>query len=295
MKYHRLLRKVVKLQREKKLIPEGSSLLVAFSGGIDSVALTLAMLELKDFMRLKRLALAHINHGIRGEESDRDEDFCKDFAKRYGLELFVRRLNLRERVKGENLEALAREKRYRALREIKEQGGFDLIATAHHLNDLVETALLWLVRGAGLEGLLGFEEKEGDIVRPLYLIKREEIEDFVSSRAEVWVEDSTNYDLRFARNRIRHRVIPELKAINPNFEESFLRLRQVLKEEDNLMKELTQRALRELFKEGSFDRKAFLRLPKAIQRRVIYQLKGLRSYREIEGEINRIKKGPWNT
>jgi len=288
VKYHPLLRKVVRLQREKRLIPKGSRLLLAFSGGIDSVALALAMIELRDFFGIKGLALAHINHGIRGQEALRDEEFCVKFAERHKLEIFVERLELKREG---NLEALARQERYRALREIKQRHGFDLIATAHHLNDLVETVLLWLVRGAGMEGLLGFDEREGDVIRPMYLVKREEIEDFVRSRGEAWVEDSTNYDLRFARNRIRHKVVPELKAINPNLEESFLRLRQVLKEENDFLKELTQKVIKDLLKGDSFDRKAFLKLPKAIQRRVIYELKGIRSYKEVEREINQIKRG----
>ncbi len=289
MKYHRLIRKVVQLQREKKLISEGTSLLVAFSGGVDSVALALCMLELRSFLSLRRLALAHINHQLRGEESYRDESFCVEFAKAKGLEVFVERIEVK--LERENLEAKARELRYKALEEIRQREGFDLIATAHHLNDLVETVLLWLVRGAGREGLLGFEEKEGRVVRPLYLATREEIEDFVRSRGESWVEDSTNYDLRYARNLIRHRVIPELKKINPRLEESFLRLQEILKEEEELLEDLTQKAIMEVFKEGELDRRAFLKLPQAIKRRIAYHLYGIRSMKEIDSLINSIKKG----
>ncbi len=288
MRYHRLLRKVVQIQRKKKLIPEDASLLIAFSGGVDSVALALCMIQLRDFLKLRRLALAHVNHQLRGEESFRDEAFCVDFAKRKGLEIFVERIEVRQ--EGENLEAKARDLRYKALEEIRQKGGFDLIATAHHLNDLVETVLLWLVRGAGREGLLGFEEKEGMVVRPLYLATREEIEDFVRSQGEGWVEDSTNYDLSYARNLIRHRVIPELKRLNPRLEESFLRLREILKEEEALLEELTQRAIREVVKEGELERNAFLKLPEAIKRRLIYHIYGIRSMKGVESLIKRIKK-----
>ncbi len=288
MRYHRLLRKVVQIQRKKKLIPEDASLLIAFSGGVDSVALALCMIQLRDFLKLRRLALAHVNHQLRGEESFRDEAFCVDFAKRKGLEIFVERIEVRQ--EGENLEAKARDLRYKALEEIRQKGGFDLIATAHHLNDLVETVLLWLVRGAGREGLLGFEEKEGMVVRPLYLATREEIEDFVRSQGEGWVEDSTNYDLSYARNLIRHRVVPELKRLNPRLEESFLRLREILKEEEALLEELTQRAIREVVKEGELERNAFLKLPEAIKRRLIYHIYGIRSMKGVESLIKRIKK-----
>ncbi|MCS6998330.1 MAG: tRNA lysidine(34) synthetase TilS [Aquificaceae bacterium] len=289
MKYHGLLRKVVSLQRSKRLIPKGSRILVAFSGGVDSVALSLALLELRDFLKLERLALAHVNHCIRGEEADRDESFCRDFARNKCLEIFVERLNLNP--ESSNLEARARELRYEALEKIREKEGFDLIATAHHLKDLVETVLLWLVRGSGREGLLGFGEKEGRVVRPLYLVKREEIEDFVRSKGEVWVEDSTNYDLSIPRNLIRHRVIPELKKINPRLEDSFLRLIDILREEENLLRAMTQKATEEVRSEKGIDRRAFMRLPKAIQRRVLYSLYGLRSLKDIEDTIRSIKKG----
>ncbi|MCS7171204.1 MAG: tRNA lysidine(34) synthetase TilS [Aquificaceae bacterium] len=288
MKYHRLLRKVVSLQRSKGLIPAGSSLLIAFSGGVDSVALALCMLELRDFLKLKRLALAHINHGIRGEEAERDESFCRDFAKDKAIEIFVERLKISP--KSSNLEAKARELRYKSLYRIKERGNFDLIATAHHLNDLVETALLWITRGSGREGLLGFEEREGAVIRPLYLARREEVEDFVRIRGEAWVEDSTNHNLDVPRNLIRHRVIPELKKINPRLEDSFLRLRSILKQEEEFLKSLTEEAIRKLLKEGEIDRKAFLKLPEAIKRRVVYHLYGLRNLGEIERTIRSLEK-----
>jgi len=291
MKYHVLLRKVATLQRSKRLIPKGARLLVAFSGGVDSVALALALLELKEFLGIGRLALAHINHGIRGEEAFRDEAFCVEFAKRKGLEIFVKRLEID--TKRGNLEARARELRYQALEEIRREEGFDLIAIAHHLNDLVETILLWLVRGSGREGLLGFEEKEGNVIRPLYLTKREEIEDFVRLKGEEWVEDSTNYNLKIARNLIRHKIVPELKKLNLKLEESFLRLREILKDEEEVLESLTQEAISKVFNGIELNRKAFLSLPIAIQRRVIYKVYNLRNLKDVDRAIKSIRRGSY--
>ncbi|WP_340694535.1 tRNA lysidine(34) synthetase TilS [Hydrogenobacter thermophilus] len=287
-----LLRKVITLQRQKKLIPEEASVLIAFSGGIDSVALTLAMLELKDFFRLKRLALAHINHGIR-ENSENDEEFALEFAKRKGLEVFVEKFKVKEMAKdsGENLEALAREVRYRALRDIKNRKGFDLIATAHHLNDLVETIILWLVRGSGLDGLTGFDEKLDDIVRPLYWVTKEEIREFVISRKELWVEDITNYDVKYARNRIRHRVLPELKKINPDLEASVLRLRNILKEEEDFIKEQSLKALERCTKGQALRRRVLKSLHPALQRRVLSLWLGVKDMRKIEQAMHLIIRG----
>jgi tRNA(Ile)-lysidine synthase len=290
MTYHSLLRKVITLQRKVKLIPPNSAILVAFSGGIDSSSLAIALQRLKEPLKIKRLALLHINHLLRGEESYRDENFAKDFAQKYSLELFVERVDVPSLAKkrGGNMEATAREERYRLFEEVRKREGFDLVATAHHLGDLVETIILWLTRGAGLEGLLGFEPVEGNIIRPFYLATRQEIEDFAKKQAIEWVEDSTNYDLSLTRNRIRHRVVPELKAINPNLEESVLRMREILKEENELLEKLVQTALLKVKEEG---REGFLKLEPALQRRVVMKLYGVKNFKEVSRIINRIKKG----
>jgi tRNA(Ile)-lysidine synthase len=290
MAYHSLLRKVITLQRKVKLIPPNSAILVAFSGGIDSSSLAVALQRLKEPLKIKRLALLHINHLLRGEESYRDENFARNFAQKYSLELFVERVDVPSLAKkrGGNIEATAREERYRLFEEVRKREGFDLVATAHHLGDLVETIILWLTRGTGLEGLLGFEPMEGKIVRPFYLATRQEIEDFAKKQAIEWVEDSTNYDLSLARNRIRHRVVPELKAINPNLEESVLRMREILKEENELLEKLVQTALLRVKEEG---REGFLKLEPALQRRVVMKLYGVKNFKEVSRIINRIKKG----
>jgi len=290
MAYHSLLRKVITLQRKVKLIPPSSAILVAFSGGIDSSSLAVALQRLKEPLKIKRLALLHINHLLRGEESYRDENFARSFAQKYSLGLFVERVDVPSLAKkrGGNIEATAREERYRLFEEVRKREGFDLVATAHHLGDLVETIILWLTRGTGLEGLLGFEPMEGNIIRPFYLATRQEIEDFAKKQALEWVEDSTNYDLSFVRNRIRHRVVPELKAINPNLEESVLRMREILKEENELLKKLLQTALLKVKEEG---REGFLKLEPALQRRVVMKLYGVKNFKEVSRIINRIKKG----
>ncbi len=290
MAYHSLLRKVITLQRKTKLIPPNSAILVAFSGGIDSSSLAVALQRLREPLKIKRLALLHINHLLRGEESYRDENFARSFAQKYSLGLFVEKVDVPSLAKkrGGNIEAVAREERYRLFEEVRKREGFDLVATAHHLGDLVETIILWLTRGTGLEGLLGFEPKEGNIIRPFYLATRQEIEDFAKKQAIEWVEDSTNYDLSLARNRIRHRVVPELKAINPNLEESVLRMREILKEENELLEKLVQTALLKVKEEG---REGFLKLEPAIQRRVVMKLYGVKNFKEVSKIINRIKKG----
>ncbi len=283
----KVLRKVIRLQREEGLIPPDSSILIALSGGADSIALTLSLMELRDFLKIKDLLLVHVNHMLRGEESQRDESFCVEFARKVGLSIHVERLDVKALAKRENLEAVARRERYGILRKIKQEKGFDLIATAHHLNDLVETIILWMTRGCGLEGLLGFEPKEGDIIRPLYRVKREEIVDFLREGGYEWVEDSSNYDLSLARNRIRHRVLPELKSINPNLEETLLRMRQVLKAEKTVLDDLLKRYV------DGLDKKSLRKLPKEYQMVILNRLCDMKDYRKIEQTMRKIAKGRW--
>ena len=289
----RLIRKIIRLQREEGIIPRGARLLVAFSGGVDSVTLTVALLELKDFLRLKDIALAHFNHKLR-PTSDRDEEFCKNFAEERNLKIFVGSKEVAKiaKEKGTDLEETARELRYRFLRSVKEEEGFDLIATAHHLNDLVETVLIWLTRGAGLEGLIGFDPKENDIVRPLYRATRKEIEDFAKACGLRWVEDESNRDQSFYRNRLRHTVIPILKEVNPNLEETVLRMRTVLKEEHLYMKGLALKALEKAkASEECLWVEELKGLHPALQRRVLKDFFGVENFSKLEQIRKLLEKG----
>jgi len=188
----------------------GATILVALSGGADSVALTHALLELRERFHLK-IAAAHLNHRIRADESDRDERFVSDMCARFEVELVV------ERAEGldagsPNLEERARDARYRFLNRAADAIAADYIALAHHGDDQAETVLMRILRGAGIAGLAAMRERgPGRLIRPMLDLSREEILDYVHARGISFVEDSSNRSTEILRNRIRVELIPMLE------------------------------------------------------------------------------------
>ena len=217
-----MLNKLRTFCREQDLIRPGDKVTVAFSGGSDSMALLWALYLLKEEWQLD-LAAVHYNHHLRDPESNEHEDFVRDFCAGYGIPLYVSSSRIVAGSKG--LEAAARDARYAYFRTLPGK-----IATAHTADDNAETVLLHLVRGTGLKGLGGIPPKNGSFIRPLLRITRAEITAFLEEYSLPHVEDGSNPLDTYQRNRIRHHVIPVLKAENPKFAENVsamaLRLRQ---------------------------------------------------------------------
>ena len=213
------------LQKQLKqydMIRPGDTVTCAVSGGTDSVALLFGLYLLREKLSID-LRAAHFNHHLRGEESDRDEQFVRQFCDRYDIPLTVGGGNIVSGKKG--LEAAARDARYAFLRTLPGK-----IATAHTADDNAETVLMHLVRGTGLKGLGGIAPVNGPFIRPLLTVTRQQVESFVQEYCLSFVEDSSNKSDDFLRNRLRHHVMPLLKAENPKFSENTsamaLRLRQ---------------------------------------------------------------------
>lgn len=188
-----------------KYINKEDKLVLAISGGIDSVVLL--DLVSKKHPR-NNLIVASVDHGIR-DNSRKDAEFVSNLAKKYGILFKSTRLNLQK--KDENT---ARNARYLYLKEIKLEFGAKYILTAHHLNDLLETIILNLTRGSGPLRLWGMQELSGDLLRPMIKVKKSDIKEYAKKNKLKYIEDETNRDLSYARNRIRHKVIPELLKIN---------------------------------------------------------------------------------
>lgn len=217
-----MLNKLGGFVRQHGLISPGDQIVCAVSGGADSMALLFAMYLLKEKMGI-RLAAAHFNHNLRGRESDADEAFVRNFCGRYEIELFVGSAEVTAGEKG--LEAAAREARYAFFATLPGK-----IATAHTADDNAETVLLHLVRGTGLKGLGGIAPARGNIIRPLLSVTRQEVLAFLEEYHIPHREDGSNQTDQFLRNRLRHHVMPLLKAENPSLAENMsamaLRLRQ---------------------------------------------------------------------
>jgi len=241
--------------------------LIGVSGGADSVCLMLVLRDLG-----YDISVAHLNHGLRGSESDGDEEFVRNLCAHNRTPYHVQRINLAE--SAGNLEAAGRFARREFFESLACRLGFDAIALAHNLNDRVETFLLNLIRGSGVDGLTSLEPVSGKIIRPLIESSRAEIEADLRSRGQTWRDDSTNADIRFARNRLRLEVIPTLaQAFNPKLVETLNRTIEILDEENSFFSRLTDEWLsRHAHKSSgsySLDAEALVTEPSAMQRRIV--------------------------
>lgn len=200
---------------EQRLFSKDDRILLALSGGVDSVVLAELLLELG-----YTFSAAHCNFHLRGEESNRDAEFVIKWAERKKVKLFVQDFDTYAYMqeKGISLEMAARELRYSWFENLMQENQIDYLLTAHHADDSAETFFINLLRGTGIAGLHGILPKNGNIIRPLLFATRKSILDYAELKNIQFVEDSTNSETKFLRNKIRHRVIPMLKEISPDFD-----------------------------------------------------------------------------
>ena len=258
-------------------LPPSTPMLVAFSGGSDSGALLHMMLRYAAHVGAKVYA-AHINHGIRGEEADRDEQFCRKVAESYGIEIFVLRADVPAiaEAEGKSVETAARDLRYAYFAEIMKKNNIPLLCVAHNADDNLETIIFNISRGSGLSGVCGIPRTRdfegGTIIRPILEMSKDDINKYCSENNIEYVTDSTNTDTDYTRNRIRSLVIPELKAICPRAEAAAARLSASLREDALCLESMANWFLEETRQGFSVEAEKLCGSPYAISSRAIMSL-----------------------
>ncbi len=199
---------------DEHLFNPGEKVLLTVSGGLDSMVMT-------ELFRQSgyNFAVAHCNFNLRGSESDGDEKFVENYCKKHNIQLFVKHFNTKEYAvrNGISIQMAARDLRYDWFEELCDYGGFDCYATAHHKDDQIETFFINLLRGTGIAGLHGILPKQGRVIRPLLFTDRKEIEEYAKKINLKFREDSSNSDVKYLRNSIRHKLLPVLNEISPGY------------------------------------------------------------------------------
>ncbi|MBE6757806.1 MAG: tRNA lysidine(34) synthetase TilS [Ruminococcaceae bacterium] len=275
MTNNRLLENVRQLLHERAMLPPHAHLMVALSGGADSVALLYAMHRLREELAIDRLAAVHIHHGLRGEEADRDEAIAAAHCARCEIPLFTRHVDVAAVAEdiGCGLEEAGRKVRYRVFNELLDTEGYTHLATAHTQNDNTETVLLHLARGTSVAGLRGIPAVRDRYIRPLLTTTREDVETFCEENMLTFGLDSTNTDTAFARNRVRNCIVPHLYTINPRIHQSIFRLSVMAGEDEAYWQETVTAAIDECeISQGVYSAATLQRMPPALQRRVIQRI-----------------------
>jgi tRNA(Ile)-lysidine synthase len=258
----------VTLGLDRTLLRAGERVCVAVSGGADSTALLLGLVEAcegKDGLGVL-VSAAHVHHGLRGADADGDEVFVRELCERMGVSLTVFRVDTaaRQSATGEGLEEAARELRYESLGGLMRDGVVDVVATAHTLDDQAETVVMKMMRGAWTEGLGGISpvvegagsraqgpgRVGGRMVRPLLGVRRVEVEGFLRARGQEWREDASNRDLTLTRNRVRHVLMPMLREFNPGVDGLLARTAEIARDEEAFWRAEVARVLPQMLLPG---------------------------------------------
>ena len=271
------------------LLPPGSHILCAVSGGADSVCL----LHLLHKYPGIRLSAAHYNHRLRGDESDGDEAFVRSLCADWGIPFYSGRGDVAAyaRETGQSIETAARELRYAFLCATAESIGADAVATAHNANDNAETLLLRLARGSTLRGLCAIPEKRERLIRPLLAVTRAEIEAYLRENGLPHREDSSNAADEAARNRIRHHALPALESVNPGAVVAITRCMEDLRQDEDYLESEAKKAYGELFDGEALSVSGLLSLHPALQGRVLRLFAGGELQRQHRQDILKLCEG----
>lgn len=246
--FWKMEKKVLKDIQKHQLILPGNRVLVAVSGGADSMALLHFLLCQRENLKCT-LGVVHLHHDIRGEAADEDADFVRRFCSAQKIPFYFKKENVpivaeKERI---SLETAGRQARYRFFAEIIETEGYDLVATAHHRDDQAETLFMRLIRGTGLRGACGILPRTNQIIRPLLQVSKKEIERYCQRNGIAYRYDQTNGDVNLLRNRIRNQIMPLLSEINPQVLQHFADFSAKVSEAQQFLDEAVIQAEKKVF------------------------------------------------
>ena len=264
-------------------LDDNAPILVAFSGGADSSAL---LHILSEYAKQSGAIIyaAHVNHGIRGDEADRDERFCSEFAKKLGIKIFVLRADVPAIAKEskESIETAARRVRYEFFDRVMQENSIEILATAHNANDNLETLIFNLARGTGLSGMCGIPQSRktarGTVIRPMLAMKKSEILEYCANNSLSFVTDSTNTDTDYTRNLIRAKIIPVMQQINGSALKNATRTSQNLHEDALYLDSMADSFIEELDSPYAIDLEKIRSTPSPIVNRAL-----IRIYDELSG------------
>ena len=223
------------------MLPDGARVLVALSGGQDSMCLMDVLRKLAPEKHLTVCA-AHVEHGIRKDDSIADMEFVREYCARNGIELFVKRVDIPMLAAetGKSTEQTAREQRYAFFDEVCAGGNIDVVATAHHGNDQAESVILNLLRGGAIDGLAGMAPVNGKYIKPFLCVTKNEIEQYCTEQNISYVTDATNSDVKYTRNFVRHVINPMLARVNADFAETIMRNSEYVRDEKNYLERIAE-------------------------------------------------------
>lgn len=279
---------LIKYVQEHNLFDKEQTILLAVSGGIDSMVLC-DLFQKSEY----KFAIAHCNFHLRGEESDRDEEFVRQYAKANNITIHVKDFDTYKYMqdKGKSLQMSARELRYDWFDTLLEQYNYSFVATAHHSDDSIETFLINLLRGTGIAGLHGMLQKVNNVIHPLLFTNRKAITQYQIVNHLEYVEDSTNQSTKYTRNKIRHELIPLMQEIAPNFQRTIIRNIERFRETEEVFRSVVNKVEKEIMEQ---DNNQIVKLSisklQALQPHKIFLYELLNPYGFNEATINSIEE-----
>jgi len=270
-----LIQKILDYTSEYEMLPDYGIMLLCVSGGADSMCLFEAMRHISYEYGFE-IAVAHYNHKLRGDESDRDETFVMDVCEEHGIPFYSGRGDVAgfARKRGLGIEEAARDMRYEFFFNTAEAVGAERIATAHTIDDNAETMIINLVRGAGTNGMSGIPPVRGIVVRPLLRVSRDEVMTFIADREIPYVEDSTNIMEIYTRNKVRRSIIPVIKDLNPRFNEAASTASEIFRADEDFISDVANLFIHDCCVGLTTNAEGLAVLPFSVSSRVIRKLYG---------------------